>query len=386
MDRLRLISCFLFLAGTLFSGSSCKPLPGEKVDSTDSLQKENIVFAKGFSIAHGPGFTLLEVSNPWQGSRNTRYRYVLAACKDSVPEHLEDLPFIKTPVSKIVCLSTTQLAMINSLGANSAITGLSGTAFVFDSLTRNRIAAGKIREVGYEQGLDLEVLLQMKPDLILAYGVGAEITGTVSKLDDMGLQVVFDSEYLEKHPLAKTEWIRFLAVILGREKEADSIFEGVRERYERLVSTAAGALSKPVVMTGLPWKDSWNVPPGNSTTAAFIADAGGVYLWNDLRGADNFSLSLEEVVASSAKASVWINAGIARCEKDIVNTDERLKAIPAVKQHQLYNNNRRMGSGGGNDFWESGVMNPDMILADLVAIFHPELMRGHQLNYYVKLQ
>jgi iron complex transport system substrate-binding protein len=376
----------MFLAEILFLGNSCNPVPGKEVNYRDSLIDGSILYAKGFSVAHGSGFTLLEVNNPWQGSGNISYRYVLAGCKDSVPVHLNNIPFIRTPVKKIVCLSTTQLAMINSLGAGEKVVGISGTKFVYDPDTRSRIAAGDIREVGYEQGLDLEVILQMKPDIILAYGVGAEIAGTVKKMEELGLQVVFDSEYLEKHPLAKTEWIKYLGILLGREKAADSIFNAVQERYTQLVSITEGSISKPVVMTGLPWKDSWNVPPGNSTTAVFIADAGGIYLWANLLGADNFSLSLEEVIASSAKASVWINAGAALKENDIPDTDERLGTINAFSQHQVYNNNKRMGPGGGNDFWESGVMNPDMILADLVAIFHPGKMPGHQLNYYVKLQ
>ncbi|BAL99694.1 MAG: hypothetical protein KatS3mg049_2263 [Caldilinea sp.] len=51
----------------------------------------------------------------------------------------------------------------------------------------------------------------------------------------------------------------------------------------------------------------------------------------------------------------------------------------------MYNNNARLNEYGGNDYWEGGLANPDVVLADLIKIFHPELLPDHELVYYRKL-
>jgi iron complex transport system substrate-binding protein len=138
-------------------------------------------------------------------------------------------------------------------------------------------------------------------------------------------------------------------------------------------------------MTGLPWKDAWYVPGGKSFAAAFIRDAGGDYLWKDMESHEAAPLSLESVFERGSSSGFWINCGNALSLEDIRQTEARLAKIAPFRNGNVYNNTGRINSSGGNDFWETGVMEPHLILADLIRIFHPELLPGHELKYYRQL-
>ena len=138
-------------------------------------------------------------------------------------------------------------------------------------------------------------------------------------------------------------------------------------------------------MTGLPWKDSWYIPGGNSFAAAFIRDAGGDYIWSDMDSHEASPVDLESVFARSPQADIWINSGAARSMEDIRKTDSRLAEFRPYREGNVYNNTARLNPTGGNDFWEQGVMEPHIILADLIRIFHPEVLPGHELRYYEML-
>lgn len=66
--------------------------------------------------------------------------------------------------------------------------------------------------------------------------------------------------------------------------------------------------------------------------------------------------------------------------------DNRYANFAAVKTGNVYNNNARINNSGGNDYWESGTSNPDIVLSDLIKILHPEILPNHQLVYYRKLE
>jgi iron complex transport system substrate-binding protein len=140
-----------------------------------------------------------------------------------------------------------------------------------------------------------------------------------------------------------------------------------------------------VVLTGLPWRDSWFVPGGDSQLVTLISDAGGRYLFDTNSGRDNFPVSMETVFSKAVEADYWINTGTARSIRDIEKTDPRLAGLRPFLKGTVYNNNARTGEAGGNDFWESGIVNPHLVLKDLINILHPELIDSHQWVYYHKL-
>jgi iron complex transport system substrate-binding protein len=257
---------------------------------------------------------------------------------------------------------------------------------VSDTTVQKAIKNKLILDVGYDTGLNYETILGLKPDLILAYSIGGEITGIINKLKDLNLNVILIGEYLEESPLAKAEWIKFVGALYDKEKEAFEYFRMIENNYNAVKDKVSKVKFRPLVFTGLPFKNAWWVAGGKSNVAHLISDAGGEYLWKDNQSKDAFVVSIEDVVMYSAKADYWINCGNVNSIRELLATDSRFSTFPQIAQKTIYNNNLAVSKGGGNDYWERGVIRPDLILSDLVKIFHPECDSGKIFNFYKKIE
>jgi iron complex transport system substrate-binding protein len=358
--------------------------PGNR-ERPPQVQLTQQAYARGFRIDRFNGFTLLHVVDPWQGSSGVHYRYVLAEDPGKIPDSLDFLPSVRIPVNRVICMSTTHLAMIEALGRTGSVVGISGTDYVSNPQLRKKLESGEVKDVGADQTLDIERIISLSPDVLISYGITSEVSNLVQRLGGLGIPVVLNGDYLEREPLGKTEWLKFMAAFFGMDREADSIFSRVVGSYEFYREKASEAATRPNVMTGLPWKDAWYIPGGESFAAAFIRDAGGHYLWEDMKSHEASPVSLESVFARGMKADIWINSGAARSLREIRQADPRLARLKPFQNGMVFNNTARLNAWGGNDFWETGVMEPNRILADLVRIFHPDMLPEYELWYYEKL-
>jgi iron complex transport system substrate-binding protein len=329
---------------------------------------------------------ILHVVNPWQGSRSIHFQYILTEDPSGIPDSLKQYPVIQVPVKKVICMSTTHVAMLDALGETDAIVGISGSDYISHPGLRSKLENNEVRDVGADQTLNYELILTLRPDLVFAYGITAEVNGMVNRLEGMGIPVVLNGDYLELEPLGKTEWIRFLAAFFKGEHKADSIFNAVANAYGQYRDLIRETTENPSVMTGLPWNDSWYIPGGRSFASNYIRDAGGTYLWEDLDSREAVPLDLEAIYARAASADFWINCGAAGSLAEITRTDKRLEGFQPLWTGRVFNNDARINPYGGNDFWESGVMAPHLILADMISIFHPEVLPDHELVYYRRLE
>ncbi|MCF8372548.1 MAG: ABC transporter substrate-binding protein [Bacteroidales bacterium] len=343
-------------------------------------------YAKGFSIKDYSNFSLLEVFNPWQGASKVKFQYVLYKGK-AIPNHqFPEATEIKVPVRKIVCMSTTHIGFIDKLNELKSIVGIANTDLINNHELNERIDQGKIADVGYEQNVNFELLIGLSPDLIMSYSIGSEITGLRNKLNELDIQMIINAEYLESHPLGKAEWIKFVAMFYDKKELADSIFGDIEKQYTELVSKTHTFSHKPTVFTGLPWKGTWYISGGKSYAAQLITDAGGDFLWSDNLSHEAIGLSIESVFDVARNADFWINTGAANSMHEIAGVDERLTYFVALQDQKLYNNNAVQSKSGGNDYWESGLINPQIILKDLINIFHPGNLPDSNLVYYQKLK
>ena len=343
-------------------------------------------YASGFRVFDQGSYTVIEVIDPWQQSRNVIFSYVLATDAELIPDSLKSIPFIMTPVKRVITLSTTHVAMIDQLGSAESIVGLSGADFIYSSEIRARIESGYVKDVGYGQGLDFETIVRLKPDVLFLYGVEGNVMTTLEKLTDLGIPAVFCGEYLETHPLGKAEWIRFFSLFYKKEEQSARFFQQIDSAYSALSALTSGVLSKPVVLNGLPWKDTWYMAGGKSFAAQLMEDAGGDYLWRDSPSTQAVPLDLESVYLRAINADIWINPGAAGSLADILLLDERLGDLDVIKNGHVFNNDARSSHAGGNDYWESGTVRPDLVLADLIEVFHPDLLTDHSFVYYRQLK
>ena len=352
------------------------------------LRKFALARSPSFSIAYYQGFKLITVRSPWPGENQT-FRYLLSKRGEAKPDPkvFPEARRIETPVRRVACFSTSYLPAITSIGEAESVVGVDAAAYVNDPAIRARIATGAAVEVTKNYLPDIERILALGPDAVFTYGMGNE-WDSHPKLIEAGLPVVIDGEWNEVDPLARAEWVVFIAAFYDKEDQAEAWFRGVEKNYLGLKALAQKATTaKPRVINNGPYQGSWAVSGGESFMARLIADAGGAYLWADAKGTGGLTLSIEAAYERAMKADVWIGPSLyARTLGDVIALDRRFAALPVVEAGSVWNNDLRMNASGGNDYFESAVIHPDLVLADLIAIFHPELEQGHRFVWFRRLE
>ncbi len=389
-----IVALFSFLSIIISCNSRNEPATSlnknlSALTSDSVFSKSTVQYAKGFEITYYDNYKEIKVYNPWQKADNVQYKYILINRFMQVPESLStDAQIIEVPVERIVCLSTTHIAFVDFINETNSIVGVAGTKFTNNKNVRKLINQGEIADVGYDKNLNYELLISLKPDIVMTYGVGSETANYINKLNELGIKVIINAEYLEQTPLAKAEWLKFVAAFYNKEKIANKQFSLIENEYNSLkfrLQSIDSIKPKPTVLTNTPMNDIWYVPGGNSYVAKLINDAGGKYMWDNNKSRESIALSIEAVFEKAHDADVWINPGSANNIQDIVAVDERLKNFKAYKNNNIFNNNAIQNEFGSNDYWESGLINPHIILKDLIYIFHPEVLPEYQLVYYKKL-
>ena len=376
----------LLIFGIIFTGCINKTAEKQSLSESSISDTALVKYAGGFSIKEHGNLVAITVKDPWQHASGIHYNYLLSDTFGSSAIRDEFTCQIKTPVRKVVCLSTTHIGFLAFLDEINSVAGISGKGLVVNETLRTKIDQGRVVDVGYDENLNYELLLKIKPDVVFAYGIGMSITHTVRKLNELGIPVVLIGEYLEEEPLAKMEWVKVFAAFYKKVPESVRRFDSVAASYHHLVDLAAKAESKPGVLLGLPWRGTWYISGSKSYVAHMIRDAGGKYIMGHLDYNESRPMNLEEVYKQALSADYWLNPGDARSKADILAVDERFGKLPSFRQDRVFNNNKSLNDSGGNAFFETGVVEPDAILSDLIYILRPQLLPSHLLKYYTKLR
>lgn len=294
---------------------------------------------------------------------------------------------ISSPLKKVVCLSTSHIGFLDALGVHNSLVGSRNPELIYSAELHEKYLNGDLVSVGAAE-LNLEKLVAMDADVVFASVYDARGMKEVEQMRHLNIPVVLISEFLEEQPLRKAEWIKFFAAFFGKEiqHKADSIFSVLEESYIKTKSKLASIEKRPEVFTGLPWGGNWYVPGGKSFQANFIKDAGAEYLFSDNLKINSFVVDFEVMLQKGIEIPYWINVSDAESRAEILEMDNRFSYFDAFEKGNIYNNNARKNTAGGNDYWESGAVRPDIVIKDLATIFYPELMKEHQLFYYQKLE
>ncbi len=378
ISKLALNIFLIFFISSCSETGNVKNIDKKNIKDTGVFMKNR--FARHFEIERHNNYTLLHIKKPWQNTENINYKYVLINKQNNINN---DNNIIRIPVKRVICMSSSHVAMIEALGKTDVIVGISGKKYIN---SKNILNKPDIKDVGYGQSLNYETIVNLNPDVVILYGVDGEVAGYQKKLNELGIKTIINADYLENTPLAKAEWLIFMGVLLNEEQKARTIFDSIANKYLALKKITDTIEFRPKVMTGLPWKDIWYISSGNSNLANLIHDAGADFLWKNDTLSDVMALDIESVIFKSVDADYWINTGIAESKKDILSFDSRLQNIKAFRSGNLFNNNAVLNINKGNDYFESGVVNPHIILEDLISIFHPDITNKHKLKYYKKIQ
>jgi len=398
------------------SGGSCVHRTSDPYPHSVSLYAPE--YAQGFYMNEDGNNRILYVKKSWLNDDKSYFTYLLYPRSDSLlyKGKADHIPY---PIKNVVCLSTTHIAYLESLGKSDMITGVSGAQYISNQKIQEGISLRKVVDVGYEAALNYEVILSLHPDVVFAYTIPGATISYLKPLTQMGVPVVYLSDYLETHPLGKAEYMVALSAFFDSTVMEHTVasFKGMCSAYTDLCNltrnpstptdphdsthaqqhtsahdNAHDSASKsphtstPKILMNAPFKEVWYIPGGDSYMTKLIHDAGGTILGSKERGLDSQPISLEQAYLYALEADFWLHPNAFRTLRHLADSDVRFAQIPAFKAHRVYNNTLRSTSGGGSDFWERGVTEPHLILADLIKIFHPELLREHEFVYYEQLK
>ena len=362
---------------------SCVEQYDESVDYFPD--KVTVTHAQGFTVEYFNHYKLVTVTAPFIGAEAS-VQYVLLQCGTPTPAGFEDTPIIELPINSIVTMSTTYLPALVQLGLTDRLIGLDTPLYVTNPTIRGLIEDGALAEIGSGPDVNVEVALELNPDLIMTYASGFPDFDAYPILEQAGLPIVLNADYTDLTPLGRAEWIDFIALFFNQEKAAEQIFGDIAAEYEALLTLAAEAAEQPTVFTNTPFEGIWYMPGGASYTAQLLADAGANYLWSDDESSGTLYLDFESVFAVAADGEYWLHIGYFPTQADLLAADERFGEFAAFQNGNVWNNDAITNDAGGNDFYESGALYPNLVLADLIKILHPDLLPDHEFVYHRPVQ
>jgi iron complex transport system substrate-binding protein len=372
------LSFYLFLV-VLFV--QCK----NETVSTSLISSENTIkYAKGFSIVNYEGYSVVKVRNPWPNANKT-YTYILKDRKGIVPDSLLKNTIITVPIQSIVVTSTTHIPSLEMLNEEKTLVGFPHLDYVSSPKVRNLIDSGKVKELGTNQSLNTEALIDMQPNVIIGYGID-NTNPTLDNLQKSGLKVMLNGDWNEETPLGKAEWIKFFGVLYGKQKQADEIFTKIEKEYLKTIEIAQGAKNKPTILIGDMFEDKWYLPKGTSWGCLLLKEANSNYLWQETKGTGSLALSFETVFEKAKDADFWITSGQFSSLKEMTDANPHYDQFNAFKNKNVYSFSAKKGKTGGILYYELAPNRPDIVLKDIVKIVHPELLVGYQPFFFEKLQ
>lgn len=379
---------YIALLSLILALVSCKKKSEISLPETIKRDLVAINHAKGFSIEKcASGITIIKVFSPWPGSEEG-FTYAL------VPKELKIVPYpnkkdfdaiINVPVERIIATSTTHIPALENLGVIDKLVGFPDTRYISSEITREKIDKGKITDLGNNESINTEMAINLNPDLIIGFSINNQ-NKAYETLQRSNIPLVYNGDWTEETPLGKAEWIKFFAPFFSLEEKAEDIFITTESNYLAAKVLAMKATNKPTVLSGALYKDVWYLPGGKSWAASFINDANADYLWSDTNATGSLSLSVESVLAKASNASFWVSPSQFISYNELNKASRHYSQFKAYKEKNIYTFANTKGDSGGLLFYELGPARPDLILKDLIYIFHPELLPGHQLFFFKPLQ
>lgn len=367
----------IILATVLFSCNPNKKAGGAVTsDSTDSLNVTQVKYAKGFKVSEYENYKLVDIQDP-SGQSDIQYKYALlkrGENKGGIPAGYQ---IIEVPVRSVICMTTLQISNFIKLNAVDKITGITSTRFLFNQQLNNQLKENKTSKIGIEGEFDSEVVMALNPDIIL---VSPFKRGGYDAIRNLDIPLISFLGYKESSPLGQAEWIKFTAMLLGIEEQANRQFNEIEKKYNELMVIAASATESPTVLSGELHSGNWYVVGGNSYLARLFHDAGAEYFMKNDNESGGFYVDFETVYSQGANADFWriVNSYNGTFGYDeLKQSDARYTDFKAFKDKKVIYCNLRE-----KPFYENTPVEPEVVLADLIKIFHPDLLPEHTPVYY----
>ena len=354
-----------------------------KVDIKQRFEN-NIKYANGFDIITKNGIEKLIIKSPYQNSKDV-FEYQIK--NKTVPKNInKNNLIIEVPLTKIVVTSTTHIPMVELLNEEATVIGFPYSKYVSSEKTRQLIDSGNITEIGKENSLNTEILLDLEPEIVVGYSVSSA-DKSLTTIKKAGINVIYNGDWLEETPLGRAEWIKFFGVLFNKEKQADSIFKIIETNYLEAKKIALTAIKKPTILSGaIMSKDIWNLPAGDSFVAQFLKDANLDYLWKNSKGKGSLSLSFESVFDKGVNADFWIAPGYFSTKEQLLNSNQIYTKFKAFENGNIYTPSTKKGTTGGVIYYELAPTRPDLVLKDIIKITNTDLLPDYKMTFFQKMK
>ena len=365
----------LILLGFAFWMVACTP-SGKQTSSKEALSSDSIQYAQGFTVQRFDTYIMVEVRDPWDSTRLLQ-RYLLVDRTKSVPGGLPKGTIVKVPVKDIVIYTSVHAAIIDQLHETDKVIGVCEPRYMDTPAIQECIQAGRIADLGEATSPNIEKMIEIGAELVIASPFQNSSYGPVEKI---GIPIIEGADYMEAFPLGRTEWIRFYGLLFGKEEMADSIFKETEQAYLSLKDLTANIDNRPTVLSEKKFGSSWYVPSGDSYMAHLIEDAGADYMFKDLPGAGSTPLAFETVFDKAIHADIWLvkyNQSSEMTYNDLRSEYTPYENFDAFKKKRIYTCNT-----GAVPYYEEFPIHPEYLLKDLIWIFHPELVFGYSPRYF----
>lgn len=346
--------------------------------------KIEVADAEGFSVEYFNNYKQVSVTGGFEP-----YEYILVQCGTPLPEAdaiPEGAQVIEVPAGNIIALSTTFLPGIAELGLADNVVGLDSLLFASTPEIVERIEAGEIAEVSPNFELNTELVLDAEPSMVMSNDFDS---AGIAQLIDAGVVTAVNTDYAEGSPLGQAEWLKYTALFYNQEAEAEALYDEIVTEYEAVVDLAADVAEdeRPTVLWNTPFNGDWAIPGGLTFSGQLLEAAGANVALSAPDGASAQIFSVETVYDGALDADVWIALVFAAGTlDDFVAQDPRYADFAAVQNGEVWNNDLDVNENGGNNYFELGVIAPHLVLQDLVAIFHPELLPDHEFTFFRRLE
>lgn len=351
-------------------------------------EKAKLRHAEQVTVQYFGHYKVVEIRRPWPGAEKGM-GYLLVQCGAPRPEGYEEYATFEVPAKTLITTSTTELPHVVTLGLVDGLLGHDEYDYVVSPEIRRRIDAGTMLEVGSGSKLNLELVAAASPDLLLMDNPGDLELGLLAKLRELRVSVALVPSFLETSALGRAEWLKITALFFNEEARAEESFAEVETRYlelARRVREEIPPADRPQVLFGGPIQGTWYAPGGRSFVSRLLADAGAEHPWADRPEEGSVPLGLETVFARAGTADLWLHPCLCASLDELLAIDERLALFTPFQRGDVFNHDARVNATGGNDYWESGTARPDLVLADWVELFHPELQEGDELYFHRRLE
>jgi len=369
----------------LFLFVSCAP-QSEKSSASQPGAGSSIKHAQFFDIQETEAYTLVTVFNPWTNKGDILQQYALLPKNTENPTGIPPSAIqISTPIPNIATTSATHVGYLEELGLTDQISGHSQFNYLYNATLKQRRDAGKVVELGNDQNMNVEKVVELHPAVLMAT-IFNEISPAFKLIEKTGIPIAYNMEWKETSPLARAEWIKFVAVFFDQLPYATQLFNEIESNYKATMASLPTNYSKTKILNGVQYRGTWYIPGGNSYMAQLIKDAGGTFAWENDTTTGSLPLSIESVLDKSKDADVWINPDGLYTMEAILDNDERNALFDVYKTGRIFNPIKRRSENGGLDYWESGMVNPHLILKDFVQIFHNPMVSEDSLYFYARVK